>query len=140
MDVSATNMILKFNRWCENKGVKNTFANYIWWKANVMNKLQFRQHLENKFEGIVTKDTQRYVSVKYKNRTVMEIHRGMNNYRIGINKKFIPEKAYLNKLIKTTKVHSANNSYIEIYRDNISELVVIELDNYVNNFILSNKL
>ena len=38
MDVSATNMILKFNRWCENKGVKNTFANYIWWKANVMNK------------------------------------------------------------------------------------------------------
>ena len=29
-----------------------------------MNKLQFRQHLENKFEGIVTKDTQRYVSVK----------------------------------------------------------------------------
>ena len=105
-----------------------------------MNKLQFRQQLENKFEGIVTKDTQRYVSVKYKNRTVMEIHRGMNNYRIGINKKFIPEKAYLNKLIKTTKVHSANNSYIEIYRDNISELVVIELDNYVNNFILSNKL
>ena len=34
-----------------------------------MNKLQFRQHLENKFEGIVTKDTQRYVSVKYKNIT-----------------------------------------------------------------------
>ncbi len=105
-----------------------------------MNKLQFRQHLENKFEGIVTKDTQRYVSVKYKNRTVMEIHRGMNNYRIGINKKFIPEKAYLNKLLKTTKVHSANNSYIEIYRDCIPELVVMELDNYVSNFILSNKL
>ena len=38
MDVSATSMILKFNRWCENKGVKNTFANYIWWKSNVMNK------------------------------------------------------------------------------------------------------
>lgn len=38
MDVSTTSMILKFNRWCENKGVKNTFVNYIWWKANVMNK------------------------------------------------------------------------------------------------------
>ena len=105
-----------------------------------LTKLQFRQHLENKFEGVIIKDTQRYISVKYKNRTVMEIHRGMNNYRIGINKKFIPEKAYLNKLIKTTKVRSANNSYIEIYRDNISELVVIELDNYVNNFIITNKL
>ena len=42
--------------------------------------------------------------------------------------------------MKTTKVHSANNSYIEIYRDNIPELVVMELDNYVNNFILFNKL
>ena len=58
-----------------------------------MTKLQFRQHLENKFEGIVTKDTQRYVSVKYKNRSIMEIQRGMNRYRRGINKKFIPEKA-----------------------------------------------
>ena len=105
-----------------------------------MNKLQFRQHLENKFEGIVTKDTQRYVSVKYKNRSIMEIHRGMNSYRIGINKKFIPEKAYLNKLIKTSNVRSANNSYIEIYRDCIPELVVMELDNYISNFILSNKL
>lgn len=105
-----------------------------------MNKLQFRQHLENKFDGVVTKDTQRYVSVKYNNRNVMEIHRGMNSYRIGINKKFIPEKAYLNKLIKTTKSHSANNSYVEIYRDSISELIVMELDNYVSNFILSNKL
>ena len=38
MDVSATNMILKFNRWCKSKGVKNTFANYIWWKAKVINK------------------------------------------------------------------------------------------------------
>lgn len=105
-----------------------------------MNKLQFRQHLENKFEGIVTKDTQRYVSVKYKNRSIMEIHRGMNSYRIGVNKKFIPEKSYLNKLIKTSNVRSANNSYIEIYRDCISELVVMELDNYISNFILSNKL
>ena len=33
-----------------------------------MTKLQFRQHLENKFEGIIIKDTQRYISVKYKNR------------------------------------------------------------------------
>ena len=105
-----------------------------------MNKLQLRQHLENKFEDIVTKDTQRYISVKYKNRSVMEIHRGMNSYRIGINKKFIPEKAYLNKIIKTTNTHSANNSYIKIYRDYIPDLVVMELDSYVSNFILSNKL
>ena len=105
-----------------------------------MTKIQFRQHLVNKFEGVVIKDTQRYISVKYKNRSIMEIHRGMNRYRIGINKKFIPEKAYLNKLIKTTKTRSANNSYIEIYRDNIPELLVMELDSYVNNFILSNKL
>ena len=105
-----------------------------------LTKLQFRQHLENKFEGIIIKDTQRYISVKYKNRSIMEIHRGMNRYRIGINKKFIPEKAYLNKLIKTVNVHSANNSYIEICRDNIPESVVMELDNYVNNFIITNKL
>ena len=105
-----------------------------------MNKLQFRQHLESKFEGVVTKDTQRYISVKYKNRSFMEIHRGMNTYRIGINKKFIPEKSYLNNLIKTCNVNTANNSFIEIHRDNIPELVVMELDNYINNFIITNKL
>ena len=37
-------------------------------------------------------------------------------------------------------VSDASKSYIEIFRDNIPELVVVELDNYVNNFILSNKL
>ena len=105
-----------------------------------MTKLQFRQNLENKFEGVVIKDTQRYISVKYKNRFIMEIHRGMNRYRIDLSTTFISEKAFLNKLIKTVNDRSANNSYIEICRDNIPESVVMELDNYVNNFIITNKL
>ena len=28
----------EFNNWCNNKGVKNSFVNYIWWKDNVLNK------------------------------------------------------------------------------------------------------
>ena len=27
-----------FNNWCNNKGIKNSFVNYIWWKDNIMIK------------------------------------------------------------------------------------------------------
>ena len=27
-----------FNNWCNNKGIKNSFINYIWWKDNIMIK------------------------------------------------------------------------------------------------------
>lgn len=38
MDQSINLIVKMFNYWCNNKGVKNTLVNYIWWKDNVLNK------------------------------------------------------------------------------------------------------
>ena len=38
MNSSVKTMVQMFNNWCNNKGIKNSFANYIWWKDNIMIK------------------------------------------------------------------------------------------------------
>ena len=35
---SVKTIVQMFNNWCTNKGVKNSFVNYIWWKDNIMIK------------------------------------------------------------------------------------------------------
>ena len=38
MNSSVKIMVQMFNNWCNNKSVKNSFVNYIWWKENIMIK------------------------------------------------------------------------------------------------------
>ena len=38
MNSSVKTIVQMFNNWCINKGVKNSFVNYIWWKDNIMIK------------------------------------------------------------------------------------------------------
>ena len=40
LDMERLEMLLveMFKEWCGKKKVKDTFANYIWWKDNVLNK------------------------------------------------------------------------------------------------------
>ena len=38
MNSSVKTMVQMFNNWGINKGVKNSFVNYIWWKDNIMIK------------------------------------------------------------------------------------------------------
>ena len=40
LDMEKSEMLLveMFKEWCVKKKVKDTFANYIWWKDNVLNK------------------------------------------------------------------------------------------------------
>ena len=40
LDMERSEMLLveMFKKWCSKKKVKDTFANYIWWKDNVLNK------------------------------------------------------------------------------------------------------
>ena len=37
-DKTTKRMLKKFNIWCENEEVRNTFVNFIWWKENIYRK------------------------------------------------------------------------------------------------------
>ena len=38
MEDSVKRLIMEFNEFCEERNVKNTFENYIYWKNNTKNK------------------------------------------------------------------------------------------------------
>ena len=103
-----------------------------------MNKLQFKQHLENEFPDITIKETERYASVKFKNKCLMEIHKGMYTYRIAINKKFIPEKSRLFNLLYENKSRSSNDVYVKVTNNYVNDCLAFSLDDYVENFISNN--